>query len=1082
MRKSAFARTRLVVVAALLVTLAPRIGLGEPGEQARKMLDATDTRGGLVVHLGCGDGTLTAALRANERFVVQGLDPDPADVAKARAHARSAGLTGAVSIRRFSGKRLPYSRNLVNLLVAEEPGGVPMEEVQRVLVPGGAAYVKQNGKWKKTVKPWPGELDEWSHYLHNASNNAVAEDTAVRPPRRMQWVAGPLWCRSHEFVSSFAAMVSAGGRVFYVLDEGLTGVTDPRLPERWRLIARDAFNGVLLWKQSLPHWRGSAWRNSSLRGRPPSVPRRIVADEAHLYATLSHDAPLAVLDAATGKTLRTVEGTANAEELVLSDGTLVVRLAAGQGQRGKASESVVAVEAPSGQVQWRVDAGRVAAQSLAAANGRVLYSDGKRIVCLRLADGKELWRTDADGKRWRRKTLLLHGDVVLAGDGSAVTARHADTGKTLWTARGGGQSMRGQDLFVAQGLVWRATGQGVTGYDPATGKIVKTIDASSVQTPGHHLRCYRAKATERYLITQFRGAEFVSLTDAPHAQNDWIRGACTFGVMPANGLLYVPPDPCFCYPGAKVNGLLALAGSDDADAPQAGGRLEKGRGYDEAAKLARARSDGTGSWPTYRHDTRRSGSASCEVPPKVTQQWKAKLQPPLTPPVAAQGHVYVAAKDAHTLHALRESDGQEAWRFTAGGRIDSPPTAVGGLVLFGCADGYVYCLRAADGAMLWRFRAAPSEEQIIAFGRLESPWRVHGSVLVSDGIVYCTAGRSSFLDGGIRLVALEPGTGRLAHEARLDTWSRTRQDAEGKPFIPAYHMEGAQSDVLVSQGGRIFLGQYAFDHGLHPLETPYAMPAGEGSPLPMDLDAKPFVVEDRQPNRDYETHQRQWLERTQKGLLKQLRGDHGGWSLGERRMGRHVLATAGFLDDSWYNRTYWMYADVWPGFYIAHRGAKTGQLLVVGPEKTYAVQAYPSRNLQSPLFTPGTTGYLLFADRNDNEPVLGRETRGTTKGWGYTRTKPPVWYQWVPVRIRAMTLAGGSLFAAGPPDVLDPQDPMAAFEGRKGAVLRAHSARDGAMLAEQRLGSPPIFDGLIAAHGRLYLCTEAGSVLCFGPE
>ncbi len=1082
MRKSAFPTTWPFVLTVLLLALAPRIGLGEPGEQARKMLEATDTRGGLVVHLGCGDGMLTAALRANERFVVQGLDPDPADVAKAQAHVRSLGLTGVVSIRRFSGTRLPYARNLVNLLVTEEQGSVPMAEVQRVLVPNGAAYVKQNGEWQKIVKPWPGELDEWSHYLHDASNNAVAKDRAVAPPRRVQWVAGPLWCRSHEFVSSFAAMVSAGGRVFYVLDEGLTGVTDPRLPERWTLIARDAFNGVLLWKRSLPDWRGSAWRNSSLRGRPPSVPRRIVADESHLYATLGHEAPVSVLDAATGKTLRTVEGTANAEELVLSDEMLLVRLAGGRGQRGRASEALVAVAAPSGDIQWRVDAGRVAAQSLAAANGRVVYSDGKRIVCLRLADGKELWRTAVDGKRWRRKTLLLHGDVVLAGDGSAVTARDASTGKTLWTARGGGHSMRGQDLFVAQGLAWRAAGQGIAAYDLATGKVAKTIDASSVHTPGHHLRCYRAKATERYLITQYRGAEFVSLTDAPHAQNDWMRGACTFGVMPANGLLYVPPDPCFCYPGAKVNGLFALSGTDDVDVPQASGRLEKGRGYDDAAKLARGQLVEAGNWPTYRHDARRSGAASCEVPPKVKPHWKAKLRHPLTPPVAAQSHVYVAEKDAHTLHALRESDGQETWRFTAGGRIDSPPTAVGGLVLFGCADGYVYCLRAADGAMLWRFRAAPSGEQIIAFGRLESPWRVHGSVLFADGLIYCTAGRSSFLDGGIRLVALEPGTGRLAHEARLDTRSRTRQDAEGKPFIPAYHMEGAQSDVLVSQGGRIFLGQYAFDRRLSRLDTPYVMPAADESPQPMALDDKPFVVENRQPNRDYETHQRQWLERTQKGLLKELRENHGGWSLGERRMGRHVLATAGFLDDSWYNRTYWMYADLWPGFYIAHRGAKTGQLLLVGPQRTYAVQAYPSRNLQSPLFTPGKTGYLLFADRNDNEPVLGRETQGTTKGWGYTRAKPPVWYQWVPVRIRAMTLAGDSLFAAGPPDVLDPQDPMAAFEGRKGAVLRVHSAADGQMLGEQVLDAPPVFDGLIAAHGRLYLCTEDGSVLCFGAQ
>ena len=55
---------------------------------------------------------------------------------------------------------------------------------------------------------------------------------------------------------------------------------------------------------------------------------------------------------------------------------------------------------------------------------------------------------------------------------------------------------------------------------------------------------------------------------------------------------------------------------------------------------------------------------------------------------------------------------------------------------------------------------------------------------------------------------------------------------------------------------------------------------------------------------------------------------------------------------------------------------------------------------------------------------------------------------------------------------------MAAFEGRKGAVLRAYSADGGKMLAEQKLDAPPVFDGLIAVSGRLLLCTTDGRVVC----
>ena len=101
-----------------------------------------------------------------------------------------------------------------------------------MLVPGGVAYVKSGGTWEKTVKPRSPEIDEWTHFLHDAGNNAVARDTRVGPPRSLQWMAPPLWLRSHETPSGVQAMVCGSGRVFYILDEGLIGVTDQRLPER----------------------------------------------------------------------------------------------------------------------------------------------------------------------------------------------------------------------------------------------------------------------------------------------------------------------------------------------------------------------------------------------------------------------------------------------------------------------------------------------------------------------------------------------------------------------------------------------------------------------------------------------------------------------------------------------------------------------------------------------------------------------------------------------------------------------------------------------------------------------------------
>ena len=100
----------------------------------------------------------------------------------------------------------------------------------------------------------------------------------------------------------------------------------------------------------------------------------------------------------------------------------------------------------------------------------------------------------------------------------------------------------------------------------------------------------------------------------------------------------------------------------------------------------------------------------------------------------------------------------------------------------------------------------------------------------------------------------------------------------------------------------------------------------------------------------------------------------------------------------------------------------------------------------------------------------------------------------MPLLVRAMVLADQTLYLAGPPDVVNEQqaserltdtgiraklaEQVAAFEGRKGARLWAVAAEDGKKLTECELTSVPVFDGLAAANGRLYLVTMDGKVLC----
>ncbi|MEM7394508.1 MAG: hypothetical protein AAF492_19415, partial [Verrucomicrobiota bacterium] len=45
-------------------------------DSAKDIIEQSGVRGGLVVHIGSGEGERTAQLRIDDRFLVQGLDTD----------------------------------------------------------------------------------------------------------------------------------------------------------------------------------------------------------------------------------------------------------------------------------------------------------------------------------------------------------------------------------------------------------------------------------------------------------------------------------------------------------------------------------------------------------------------------------------------------------------------------------------------------------------------------------------------------------------------------------------------------------------------------------------------------------------------------------------------------------------------------------------------------------------------------------------------------------------------------------------------------------------------------------------------
>jgi len=1046
--------------ALLLLFVSAAMLRAGPREDAEAMLRVSGVRGGLVVCLGFRDGEQVAALRVNERFLVHGFSSDATLVERA-----SEQTSPGVFFYHLSSDRLPYADNMVNLLILPNADcRLPNGEIERVLVPRGiAVFLDTRHTTRGTLtKSVPGDTDEWTHWLHGADGNAVARDRVAGPPRRMQWIAGPLWSRHHNTVPSVTGQVSANGRVFYIVDDAPASMDD-RAPDRWALVARDAFNGLPLWRRTIGEW---GWRSWSAKWTcrftvPTHIPKRLVASGDRVYVTLGFNASLAELDAATGETLRVFDGTEHTDEVLLLDGRLIVAVNQGSQEPGgndgpaPVAKSVAAIDVASGRTEWKAGSfiglrsktgsmERISHLSMVAGGGRVYFLDGQELIALSLRDGKECWRAprpEIPEARMRYSIRISDMCSLVYGDGRLFFAQispdrkvdwrelrgrlhafDATTGKELWDHRcaswGWGHPA---DIFLLDGLVWvgdyeeagrsdartRTAGQlaakkqwGKTfrsafyvGLDPVTGAVRKETSVYDVFNNGHHHRCYRNKATERWLMTSYRGLEFTDWTGriAPDL-NHWVRGTCRLGAFPCNGLVYANPHPCQCYIGSKLNGFIALAAegreSEGRSQETETERLEKGPAYGSPIPQSAFRNPHSADWPTFRHDSERSGSTPHALSAKLNKVWEASLGRSVSACVIVGDTVYAGAPDEHCVHALDLADGKPRWRFVAGGRVDTPPTVHGGRVLFGCADGYVYALRAGDGVLAWRLRAAPRERLITAFGDVESAWPVHGSVLVLGESVFFTAGRSTLLDGGIYAYAADVATGKILSEKRLQT-------PHDRPvgISTAWNDDsGRLNDVLVGYGGTVYMR----------------------------------------------------LEKLFDGKTSDPRVPVG-----------PLHSTAGLRDSSWFSRV---------GWYLGERSY--GEYLVSDARSVYGVRARAGRSVNGGFFSPGAEGYELFGA--DLKTVSSKAKRPGDR-----------WSVRVPVRVHAMVLAGDTLFAAGTPDAIDSTDPWGAYDGRRGGKLLALSPADGKILTDCALGTAPISDGLAASRGRLFVSTAGGEIICY---
>ena len=109
-------------------------------------------------------------------------------------------------------------------------------------------------------------------------------------------------------------------------------------------------------------------------------------------------------------------------------------------------------------------------------------------------------------------------------------------------------------------------------------------------------------------------------------------------------------------PAGKINGFFALSEKNSWADVKPEPIVEKGPAFGKV-KAARQSS---GDWPTYRGNAARGGATECAVPAKPKVKWKAEIGPTITAPVIADGKVFVADRDAYTVHCLDQKSGKKS--------------------------------------------------------------------------------------------------------------------------------------------------------------------------------------------------------------------------------------------------------------------------------------------------------------------------------------------------------------------------------------------------------------------------------------
>ncbi|MFB3892621.1 MAG: PQQ-binding-like beta-propeller repeat protein [Phycisphaerae bacterium] len=989
--------------------------------------------GGLCVHLDCADGNLASGLAVCGRFVVHALAATDTIARNARLQAQSRNLHGLVSVEQGSPSRLPYADNMVDLVVVDDfsrgmADGLSVPEVIRVLEPGGVAYLEQPAEDGRA------SLDEGTLRAALAKAGTGNFDIVkhsglwarLRKPRPREmdewthWLHGPGGANL-----SADSLVGPPTRLQWI-DGPYWPLGDTRAAvfaggRGFAVFPKGQAGRKALWSLvARDAYNGlRLWQREIETGGQQFDPRLLVASGQLVFTVLKDGGPAVALDAASGEVAKTYDVGVSPRVILCVDGCLILA----------ADSQIRSVNVQTGALKWKAVApGKTAFRYRSPLNysqyPHVLVGGGQLFV---LVDGSDqpphslvCYDLASGQERWKRKQS---GELLRYYEDVVVFVSQPEPfafGKKILGTIHAVASQDGRDLWECPGVL------GVH------------ADANAFCAGG-------------LLWVNKDGKGIVGLDPATGQERKSLKGVvtghCGFVRTTDRYFIGVYDSLIDCRTGART-GQFAFKNTCFLGNIPANGLLYNMPVYCGCMPYLR----GTMAFSSAAAPAQSQPAASAAAEEALTKgPAYGEVTQPAEGQMAQEWNTYRhdAQRSGSTPEAISRDlavlwstavDSQERTPF---GRSITSPVAAEGMVFAAMPDGQAVCaLDASTGKVRWRH---------LVGGRVEVPPTIHRGLCLfgaNDGYVYCLRAADGELVWRFRAA---PEERRIMVGGRLESpWP-----------VPGVTVEGGLACFAAGRHSGMDGG--IFIHGLDPSSGRLAWTRRVTS-----KDADTSIKREHRDWTDF-LHANDLLVACGKSLV----------------MGRlAVEPSSGDLSISGKDERYLSSGQARSGRGLVPFGFLTDRADVALRYPTH----YMGMRYQLTLWSyAGTDGLLLAFDRDRVFAVKGMKPRPTGQAdqdWELSAVRPSatttaareqaaLWT--VPVTrgaVRALLPAGQVLLTAGPADKTRADD----------GVLGFYSKDDGSKLGEVNLPDAPVFDGMAASGGRVYVATQRGRIICLGPK